>query len=224
MKQLKLILLASVTFSLCHAQDTTRLNRPLMAMLDTVLSDDQEYRNQYETAGNRYGWDSQQAIAIAIQMKAHDSVNTIKVTALLDQYGWLGQDVLGYDGNRTLFLVIQHSNLALMQKYLPMMQTAVADGKARASDLALMEDRTALYESRKQLYGSQLTHDSLTNTFYVLPLEDPEHVDERRAKMNLPPIAVYISSWNLTWDVEEYKRTLPALEASRIKRGGKPIQ
>jgi hypothetical protein len=46
---------------------------------------------------------------------------------------------------------------------------------------------------------------------YVLPLDDPENVDQRRAAVGLQPLADYISHWNLTWDVEAYKKELPDL-------------
>jgi hypothetical protein len=67
----------------------------------------------------------------------------------LDKYGWLGADVVGGQGNSTLFLVIQHSDQATQEKYLPMMREAVKNGKAQGSSLALLEDRAALGQRQK---------------------------------------------------------------------------
>ncbi len=88
------------------------------------------------------------------------------------------------------------------------MREAVQQKKANASSLALLEDRVALGEGRKQVYGSQIGFDEPTGKMYVLPLEDPDHVDKRRATMGLGPLADYVKRWNITWDVEAYKKWL----------------
>jgi hypothetical protein len=107
--------------------------------------------------------------------------------------------------------VIQHADIATQQKYLPMMREAVKKGNARPSSLALLEDRVLLRTGKNQIYGSQIGTDPKTNLNYVLPLDDPENVDKRRAEVELQPLADYISHWNLTWDVEAYKKQLPDL-------------
>ena len=53
------------------------------------------------------------------------------------------------------------------------MREAVKKGNAKANSLALLEDRVALRRGGKQIYGSQVTRDSETNEYYVLPLIDP---------------------------------------------------
>ncbi len=135
----------------------------------------------------------------------------LNVKAILDQYGWVGEDKVGPQANTTLFLVIQHADLATQQTYLPMMRKAVADKKAEPSALALLEDRVALGEKRRQTYGSQIGEDS-TGTAYVLPLADPDNVDKRRAEVGLTPLAEYVKHWGIKWDVDDYKKQLPAIE------------
>jgi len=44
-------------------------------------------------------------------------------------------------------------------------------------------------------------------------LEDPDNVDMRRAGVGLPPLAIYAEQWQIKWDVEQYKKDLPAIEA-----------
>jgi hypothetical protein len=137
------------------------------------------------------------------------------VCEILDQYGWLGPDKIGAAGNQTLFLVIQHSETPIQQKYLPMMREAVKNKNAKGSSLALLEDRVALREGRKQIYGSQLSTDNATGITTLLPLEDPDHVDERRASVGLQPLADYIKKWKLIWDVETYKKEMAELDAKK---------
>ena len=84
----------------------------------------------------------------------------------------------------------------------------------------MMEDRVALAEGRRQIYGSQLRQVGGDPRMFVSPLEDPDHVDERRASVGLPPMAEYLKIWNLTWDVEAYKQELPVLEALAAHKFG----
>lgn len=192
-----------------------KLDKPLIAMLDTIDQEDQKYRQQMEEIAEKHGWES-------VEMNAHwriinekDSINLIKVKKILDERGWLGADVIGIEGNTTLFLVIQHSDQETQEKYLPMMREAVSKGNARASSLALLEDRIAIGKGEKQIYGSQVGRDQETGEYFVLPLIDPENVDQRRTEVGLGTIQHYISNWGMTWDVEEYKKQLPEIEAKR---------
>jgi hypothetical protein len=98
-----------------------------------------------------------------------------------------------------------------------MMREAVSKGNAKASSLALLEDRVALRKGQKQIYGSQIGRDQETGEYYVLPLIDPDNVDQRRAKVGLGTIQDYISNWGMTWDVEAYKKKLPEIEAKQKK-------
>lgn len=191
------------------------LDKPLVAILDTIYQEDQKYRQQIKGIEEKYGWESD-------EMKEHwkiinekDSLNLIKVKKILDERGWLGADVIGNQGNSTLFLVIQHSDLRTQEKYLPMMREAVKKRNARASSLALLEDRVALRKGEKQIYGSQVGRDQETGEYYVLPLIDPDNVDQRRDEVGLGTIQDYISNWGMTWDVEEYKKKLSEIEAKQ---------
>lgn len=187
------------------------LNKPVVAILDTVFTEDQSYRMQLDGVESKYGRDSKEVKELWKTIQEKDSINLIKVLAILDKYGWLGPQEVGPQGNQTLFLVIQHSELPVQQKYLPMMRDAVKKGKAQPSALALLEDRVALGEGKKQIYGSQIGMDK-NGKAYVSPLEDPDNVDKRRAEVGLGPLADYVSHWQIKWDVEEYKKALPEIE------------
>ena len=142
-----------------------------------------------------------------------DSINLIKVKNILDEQGRAGPDKVGGQASQALFLVIQHSDLGTQEQYLPMMRDTVKEGKASARSLALLEDRVALGQGKRQIYGSQIGRDPETGDNYVLPLDDPDHVDERRLLVGLGPLSAYVSRWDIVWDVEEYKKQLPAIEA-----------
>lgn len=184
--------------------------RPLVRMLDTIYFDDQFYRLQTERIAVEYGWESSEMGKIADTMQNKDSTNTHKIRGILDKYGWLGKKEIGDQGNRTLFLVIQHTSLPVQLMYLPLLRDAVKKGKAQPQSLALLEDRVALKQGRPQIYGSQLRMNNRTGTYYVALLEDPENVDKRRAAVGLEPIRDYVSRSGINWSVEQYYKALAA--------------
>lgn len=80
-------------------------------------------------------------------MDGIDQRNAVRVTEIIDQYGWLSPDDIGYEANEALFLCIQHSQDSLIQnKYLPILKEAVQKGAAKGWQYAFLTDRC--YESR----------------------------------------------------------------------------
>jgi hypothetical protein len=193
-------------------KEEANLDKTLVVMLDTIYSEDQTYRSRLDDVEKEYGWDSPEAKSLWKIIHVKDSINLIKVCKILNERGWLGTDIIGIQGNRTLFLVIQHADFKTQTKYLPMMRDAVKKGNAAASNLALLEDRVALKQGKKQIYGSQIGINPHTGEYYVSPLEDPKNVNKRRAKVGLGKIEDYVAIWNMTWNAKEYIKKLPELE------------
>jgi len=185
---------------------------PLQAELLRIFKEDQDIRRQYIDATKKYGYQHPVVDSLSSLMIISDSVNLEKVVKILDTKGWVGKDKVGEQANQALFLVIQHADLKTQEKYLPLMRTAVKLGNAPGNALALLEDRVALGEGKKQVYGSQVGRNTKTNRYYVLPLADPDHVDKRRREAGLGPLADYLKNWDITWDAEQYKKDLPEIE------------
>ena len=194
------------------------LNKELVAILDSLYHEDQKHREESQVLEKKYGWNSKEVQDVWKIINVKDSINLIKVEKILAEYGWLGADVVGVQGNKTLFLVIQHSpDNKVQQKYLPMMREAVKKGNADSKGLALLEDRVALGEGEKQIYGSQLEMDYKTNLYILSPMIDPDNVDKRRAEVGLKPIAEYLKFFDLTWDVETFKKRMEEYDAEKNK-------
>jgi hypothetical protein len=191
--------------------------KPVVAILDTVYQDDQKPRQGIVPLIQKEGMQSPAVQEKLKEMHYYDSVDLVKVEKILDEYGWLGFDKIGKMGALTLFLVIQHSPLKVQEKYLPMMREAVKNKQAFAGNLALLEDRVALGEGRKQIYGSQLRTDTVTHKNILLPLEDPENVDKRRAEVGLGPLADYLKSFGVEWDPQAFKKQQDEAEIQRFR-------
>lgn len=187
------------------------IDKKLAAILDTIFKNDQGNRIKMDEVANKYGQNSKEMEDLWKEQTYLDSVDLVKVTNILDKYGWVGADIVGGRGNETIFLVIQHADIKTQQKYLPAMRDAIKNRKADAGSLALLEDRVALREGRKQIYGRQI-HGSPDGKYWISPIEDPDNVDKRRAEVGLQPLADYVKHWNIKWDVAEYKKQLPEIE------------
>lgn len=216
--RLKLFFLFFIS-TFAFGQDTNfdEITKQLLA-IDEL---DQRYRNQIEETIARFGSDSKESKTLFKNMKTTDSLNLIQVAAIIDKYGWLGSDKIGSQANTTLFMVIQHAELPDQIKYLPLMREAVKKGNAKANSLALLEDRVALKQGKRQIYGSQISWNMQTNESFVAPLEDPDTVDQRRAEVGLPTLQSYLAEMDMKWDVESYKKELPAIEKSFFKKKNK---
>jgi len=181
-------------------------DKPLQKELISIFYDDQNIRQQYIGAQRKYGFENKIVDSIGSIMAKKDRINLTKIKKIINEKGWVGKDKVGQQASTTIFLVIQHSDLKTQQHYLPIMRDAVKKGNADASSLALLEDRVALGEGRKQIYGSQIGINPTTKKQYILPLFDPDNVDKRRAEVGLEPLSDYAKNWNIVWNVETYKK------------------
>jgi hypothetical protein len=71
------------------------------------------------------------------------------------------------------------------------------DGQARPDSYAYLYDRVAVAEQRPQRYGSQYGADGTPE-----PIEDPDHVDERRKAVGLDTMAEYDLQMKATYGVK----------------------
>ncbi len=130
-----------------------------------------------------------------------DSCNLIQVEAIISKYGWLGKSCVGGRGNTTLYLVIQHADLATQEKYFPLLQQSVADSESRPCDLAYLQDRILMRQGKKQLYGSQVVRNKTTGVQEFYPIEDEKNVNDRRRKVGLDTIETYATYFGIKYQV-----------------------
>lgn len=141
--------------------------------------------------------------SVILHMTRQDSIDLARVTYIIDSAGWLGENMVGYKANQALFLVIQHADLqpTVQARYLPVMREAVTEGKARANELAMLEDRVRVNAGQPQLYGSQIGWKD--DKPFMRPIENEEQVNERRAAVGLEPLENYAARFGLDWSLPE---------------------
>jgi hypothetical protein len=208
-----LLILGFLLFLSTYGQD--KKYKDVIDQLLIIDNDDLKYRIQVQELGEKFGLFSKEVDSVWALMNKTDSINQVKVKTILDKYGWLGISKIGNQCSSTLYRVIQHSDLNMQEKYLPLIREAVKNKEAKPRDLATLEDRVALRQGKKQIYGTQVGQDKKSLKYYLSPLEDPDNVDKRRAEVGLEPLSMvlesYFETWHLKWDVEQYKKDLPTI-------------
>jgi hypothetical protein len=116
--------------------------------------------------------------------------NADRLSAIIDRHGWPGRGLVGEDGARAAWFVLQHAigQPALQRRGLVLLRQAAARGEASAVGVAMLEDRIAFFEGRPQRYGTQYDWDE-RGELVPWAIEDEAGVDERRREVGLPPLA-----------------------------------
>ena len=134
----------------------------------------------------------EEAIEYALKLDETDSTNLASVSRILDTYGW--PSGLSDAANKAIFLVIDHSDLKIMNKYIGLFRYAVEKGYLSMNDLVTMEDRMLMNAGKPQKYGTQaysLVEDGKT-VIYIWPVENPDKLDALRKSVGLIPIEDYL--------------------------------
>jgi hypothetical protein len=116
-----------------------------------------------------------------------DAENLARVETIITERGWPGRSVVGEAGAQAVFLVIQHAPLATQERYLPLLEAAVAAGEAEGWHLAYLTDRVLVRRELPQRYGTQYRYDPDTGERIYHPIENPEELDARREALGMPP-------------------------------------
>ena len=112
--------------------------------------------------------------------------NAVGLRAMVKQYGWPGNDLVGQDGTAAAILIFMNAELTLKNEMWPSVEDAYHAGKTSGPDYAVLLDDILVTEGKLQVYG---THDKEGGRVY--PIEDAANVNKRRAEVGLPPLAKY---------------------------------
>ena len=93
-------------------------------------------------------------------MERADSDNLPWIRQVIAEHGWPGRSDVGDDGAQAAWLLVQHADAdpAFQRDCLGLLTSAVGQGEARRSHLALLTDRVLVAEGQPQEYGTQLRY------------------------------------------------------------------
>lgn len=129
--------------------------------------------------------------AIWQQILPIDEANQKALMEMLPPEGWFTISRYGKEASRAAFLIVQHGNVELWRRFVPVLEPLAAKGEVEPSQYALMYDRLATNEGRQQRYGSQMG--CKAGKWVPDPIEDPDGLDARRAKLGMEPYASYLA-------------------------------
>jgi hypothetical protein len=118
-----------------------------------------------------------------------DAAHQRRLGEIIDQIGWPTIPLVGAAASQAAWLIAQHApDLAFMAHCLELMQSLPANS-VHPANVAYLQDRVLLRRGEPQIYGTQFV--DMGDGLHVCPIQDPEHVDERRASVGLGPFAEY---------------------------------
>lgn len=191
---LLIIILFAVSFS--HAQEP-QINAGLKEELARIHESDQKYR-RYLGRVNRdlafrdsliIAWDTDEnnlTREIWNRQLENDSINLIRVTEIINKYGYPGKSLVGEEESTAVWYVIQHAPVEIIKKYLPIIKEAAHNNELPARLVGMMEDRMLMYQGKEQIYGTQGSRITLKSGDYlwiIWPIKDPENVNKRRKEI-----------------------------------------
>ena len=132
----------------------------------------------------------EQRPALTKEMEAVDSRLTTRLKEIVAQNGWPTIALVGAKASQAAATMLIHSpDHDWQTALLPELKALVAKDKIIGSDLALLADKISISRGELQVFGTQF--ERVEGKMVMLPVKDPEHLDERRCQYLLPPISVY---------------------------------
>ncbi len=190
--------LHSSTAKFIAASPTPGTDAALQAQLHNMVAADQQARLAMIAAGMNHP-----DPIVSNHVQVVDLRNLKVLHQMLDADGVPTPARVGRQGMHDFWLLVQHADtdVALQERVLQALSSG--DPGVPRGDLALLIDRVRRHQGRPQLYGSQF-HTS-GNEMLPDPIEDEAHVDERRAAMDLAPLADYACMLRVIYKVNPAK-------------------
>jgi hypothetical protein len=123
-----------------------------------------------------------------------DHANTKVLRRILGEHDWPGHRLVGPAAARAAWSIALHSNDEpdFQRAATTLLERAVQAGDALIQHWAHLHDRTLITHGLQQEYGTQLL--LRADGIELCPLRAPGSLDERRAGVGLPPIAVALKT------------------------------
>lgn len=108
---------------------------------------------------------------------------------------------VGERGVDEAFYLVQHDpqDSAFQKAMLPALTALAKQNHLPKADLAMLTDRILSYEGKPQVYGTQYLKTMDRPGMRLQPTEDPSHLDERRASMDLMPSSDWTCVMNVVY-------------------------
>lgn len=124
-------------------------------------------------------------------MMRGDSARSLRLRAIVEEYGWPDSSRVGSEASHAAFLILQHSpDHAFQKKMMPTLEELAEKRAIPPDEAAMLIDRVLMHENVPQRYGTQFKMDN--GRLVLHPVENEAELDEMRAGMGLPPLDEYM--------------------------------
>lgn len=122
------------------------------------------------------------------RMAAVHDANAARLREIIAEFGWPTESLVGAEGAKAAHRIVQHSinHPEFMRECRQLLDEASMKGEVPRWQFAYIDDRIRAFEGLPQRYGTQWRDGAEGLEPY--PIEDPDHVDERRAALGLPSL------------------------------------
>jgi hypothetical protein len=161
----------------------------LQKRLLEMMEEDQAIRHKvYDVPADKAKEDEQFK-----DMEAVDRKLTAELKEIIRKNGWPTIRLVGADASQAASLILIHSlDRDFQREMLPTLSRMVEQDEIFGSDVAYIIDKLLVSDGKPQLLGTQFYFEG---DFMVMkPVEDPENLDQRRARYLLPPMKEYIKT------------------------------
>ncbi len=150
--------------------------RELRTQLSNLVKQDQDARLAFDEA----------------RMKVADAKCRPELIRMFSRYGWVTNSLAGKAAAHNFWLLVQHQEPELQQRFLPALENASHNGDASMSDYAYLYDRVQVGQGKQQRWGTQV--ECREGKPELPPVEDPASLNARRKDLFLLPIGEYLKS------------------------------
>lgn len=137
------------------------------------------------------------------QMLRSDRQLSAELKEIVAEKGWPTIKLVGLQASNDAARILSHSpDLEFQRSLAEKLEKLVADGEIVGSNIAPVIDKVLVADGKPQRYGTQyLVSDGKAT---IQPIEDPDHLEQRRAQFMLPTMA-------------QFKRMLSAFHDLRVE-------
>lgn len=146
-----------------------------------------------DQAARTFNWSHAPTETTLKKMQLTDERLTAGLKQIIQEKGWPTISLVGLRASQDAALILMHSpDHDFQRTKLPELQQLAEDEKIVGSDIAILVDKVLVSEGKPQRFGTQF---SISNGHARMdPLDDPEHLDQRRAQYLLEPMTEYKKS------------------------------
>lgn len=157
-------------------------NKKLQRLLIKLIEKDQEMRKNFQSGKSKWN-------------EKIDKISTDKLKYVIKENGWPTISMVGEEGSRCAWLIVQHSPDLKFQEYCLSLMESLPENEIAKKHIAYLKDRILVQKKGKQIYGTQMKKNK-RGKLEPLPIKNMKKVDKLRNEIGLDSLEDYLNRSN----------------------------